>query len=285
VLQLSETDQAVDEKQWSILSVAKVFQLRSVNDTGSTSIVWGAVTRGTGTAISNIALGDTTNNNTYTFGSTGAATFSGPILSGYFRPTGSTVPANGMYLPAANTVGFATNSGSRVSIDATGNVAVAASPLSKSVTQVYTGVAGYRTADATANSATLTADTDLTLTFNETGHYKIEIELSFYEATLGSGGFQFDLNSGTATLGTFWLNVSGYGTALFGNAGITSAATATGVGTVVTSSTAPSWIKATGYVNVTVAGTLAIRWAQNTLLAIDPTTLKKGSSFLAKKMA
>lgn len=155
----------------------------------------------------------------------------------------------------------------------------------KTATGVFTGVGAYKTADTTANSASLAADSDLTLTINEAGHYRIEIELSFYEATLGSGGFQFDLNSGTATLGSFFLNVIGFGTALFGNAGITAVATATGIGTVVTSSTAPSWLKAVGYVNVTVAGTLAIRWAQNTLLAIDPTTLKKGSSFLLKKLA
>lgn len=285
VLKFSETDQAADEKNWGVFPTSKLFQMRAINDAGSTSITFFQVTRGTGTAISNISIGDSTNNNSYTFGSTGVATFSGAIVTPRVVVNGSTVPANGIYLPAANTVGISTNTAVRVTIDATGNVAAATSPLSKSITQVFTGVAGYRTADTTANSATLAADTDLTLTVNETGHYKIDIELSFYEATLGSGGFQFDLNSGTATIGTFWLNVIGFGTALFGNAGITSVATATGIGTVVTSNTAPSWIKATGYVNITGAGTLAIRWAQNTLLAIDPTALKKGSSFVLTKVA
>ena len=38
-----------------------------------------------------------------------------------FIPTGSTVPANGMYLPAANTLGFATNSSQVGSVNSTGN--------------------------------------------------------------------------------------------------------------------------------------------------------------------
>ena len=37
------------------------------------------------------------------------------------KPTGSTVPTNGVYLPAANSVGIATNSSERVRIDSSGN--------------------------------------------------------------------------------------------------------------------------------------------------------------------
>jgi hypothetical protein len=39
-------------------------------------------------------------------------------------PTGSSVPANGVYLPAANTVGVATNGTGRLFVDASGNVGV-----------------------------------------------------------------------------------------------------------------------------------------------------------------
>lgn len=38
--------------------------------------------------------------------------------------TGSTVPANGFYLPAANTVAIATNSGEKLRVDSSGNVGV-----------------------------------------------------------------------------------------------------------------------------------------------------------------
>ena len=37
------------------------------------------------------------------------------------EPTGSTVPTNGVYLPAANSVGIATNSSERVRVDSSGN--------------------------------------------------------------------------------------------------------------------------------------------------------------------
>lgn len=39
-----------------------------------------------------------------------------------FIPSGSSVPSNGMYLPASNTLGFATNSGLRVQIGSTGTM-------------------------------------------------------------------------------------------------------------------------------------------------------------------
>ena len=44
-----------------------------------------------------------------------------------FRPSSSTVPTNGMYLPAANSVGIATNSTNRLYIDASGNTGIGTS--------------------------------------------------------------------------------------------------------------------------------------------------------------
>ena len=41
-----------------------------------------------------------------------------------FVPTGSTVPANGVYLPATNTVAFATNTTERTRIDSNGQVGI-----------------------------------------------------------------------------------------------------------------------------------------------------------------
>lgn len=106
---MDETDQATDEKRWVTLPSAKVLQRRSSTDNGSASIVYESITRGTGTAISNMAWGDTTNNNTYTFGSTGTATFNGRVSCTNVVVTGTTVATNGLYLPAANTVGMSAN--------------------------------------------------------------------------------------------------------------------------------------------------------------------------------
>jgi len=48
------------------------------------------------------------------------------------EPTGSTVPTNGLYLPAANSVGIATNSSERARIDTSGNVGIGtSSPATK----------------------------------------------------------------------------------------------------------------------------------------------------------
>ena len=45
------------------------------------------------------------------------------------EPTGSTVPTNGLYLPAANSVGIATNSSERVRVDSSGNVGIGGTPV------------------------------------------------------------------------------------------------------------------------------------------------------------
>ena len=46
------------------------------------------------------------------------------LSAGGFIPTSSTVPANGIYLPAANSVGVATNGSGRLFVDASGNIGI-----------------------------------------------------------------------------------------------------------------------------------------------------------------
>lgn len=53
---------------------------------------------------------------------TGTSTLTGAATSSAFIPTGSTVPANGMYLSAANTLNLATNTTNQVSISSAGIV-------------------------------------------------------------------------------------------------------------------------------------------------------------------
>lgn len=48
-----------------------------------------------------------------------------------FIPAGSTIPANGLYLPAANTLALATNTTERVRVDSSGNVGIGATPGSR----------------------------------------------------------------------------------------------------------------------------------------------------------
>jgi len=160
---------------------------------------------------------------------------------------------------------------------------LAALPASSTQTQALTGIANKKTSDSTSGSATLTADAALTVTCNETGYYKVEVFLSFYEATLGTGGFQFDLNAGTATIGSILFGSDGFTTAAIANSAAVSASTATQYASVATSSSAPSWTYVSGTVQITVAGTFGMRWAQNTISA-NVTTLKALSYIMLTKI-
>jgi hypothetical protein len=78
------------------------------------------------------------------------------LSAGGFIPTSSTVPANGIYLPAANSVAVATNGTGRLFVDASGNVGViGASP--SSLLWVRGGAA-----TATISSSTNTSNLDIT---------------------------------------------------------------------------------------------------------------------------
>lgn len=57
------------------------------------------------------------------FGSRNVIT-TGTVTGASIIPTSSTVPTNGVYLPAANSVAIATNSNARLTIDSSGNVAI-----------------------------------------------------------------------------------------------------------------------------------------------------------------
>ena len=68
-----------------------------------------------------VSIGNTTDPGATNLSVTGSST------STSFIPSSSTVPTNGMYLPAANTLGFATNSTNRLYINAAGVVILAGS--------------------------------------------------------------------------------------------------------------------------------------------------------------
>ena len=59
-----------------------------------------------------------------TVDSTGASTRTASETATTFIPSGATAPTNGMYLPAANKIGFATNSTAALTIDSSQNVGI-----------------------------------------------------------------------------------------------------------------------------------------------------------------
>lgn len=249
-------------------------------------VVVGSPGAGTAVAITN-ATGNTLTltgaNGTIAFDSSGDQIAFSRNGFNFITATGAAATLQIQASGASGTVNISTNGAAALSVNSSQQLAAAKSILAPATTQVFTGLANKKTALSTAASAVLTSDAALTVTCNETGWYDVEAFLVFYEATLGSGGFQFDFNAGSATIANPVFGVNGFVTAAVANAAITSISTATGFGTVGTSSAAPSWVRVKGTIQVTVAGTFGIRWAQNTILASDPTTLVAGSSIVLTK--
>ena len=88
-------------------------------------------------------------------------------------PTGSSVPANGVYLPAANTVGVATNGTGRLFVDASGRIlaGTASSSIGGSGSIVLQGSAGPGVVRA-AFGGTSPGSTDIlgAITFTDSSH-------------------------------------------------------------------------------------------------------------------
>ena len=83
--------------------------------------------------------------------SAGAVSLTGNMTAGAFVPSGATAPTNGVYLPAANTLGFSTASTQRLQIDSSGRIGIGnISPLS---TLDVNGIASFRSATSTAGAA------------------------------------------------------------------------------------------------------------------------------------
>jgi hypothetical protein len=132
----------------------------------------GTVTNLTGTASINIngTVGATTAN-------TGVFT---TATANSFIPNLSTVPTNGMYLPAANTVGFATNSSEKVRVDSTGNVGIGlTSPSSYGILATAGNINNLATALGTADAATVS------ILNNNVGGLGVRASLSMNIASIG----------------------------------------------------------------------------------------------------
>lgn len=88
----------------------------------------------------------------------GANTFTGAQTATSFIVTGSTVPANGMYLPAANTLGFATNTTERMRIDSNGNVGIGTTPVTQYSFLLGKNITGGVTSYGFSNQGVIQSD-------------------------------------------------------------------------------------------------------------------------------
>lgn len=114
---MCESDQGTDLKCWDQDVQAGVECLRTRTDADGAGVNFLCATRGTTTAITNLSLGNATNNPSFTFLGTGTITFGGGTTSAFgggFRNvtvTGGSAAqtVNGINLSAANTVGVVAN--------------------------------------------------------------------------------------------------------------------------------------------------------------------------------
>jgi hypothetical protein len=101
-----------------------------------------------GGAIANTMVLYTAGTPRLTIASTGAATFSSSVDATRFNPTSSTATGTGMFLPAANRLGFSTNGTEKLSITSGGNVGIGIS------NPVITGAKNF-TIEAGASAAAI----------------------------------------------------------------------------------------------------------------------------------
>ena len=172
-------------------------------------------------------------------------TLSGNVTAAAFVPSGSSIPTNGMYLPATNSVGIATNSTQRVQIDSSGNVGIGTtSTLGNSLLNVSQGVVARNSGTTLPYFQTYNsnAGTDLKtwrIGGNSSGGLVFETVNDAYSSSTSraiidsSGNFQF--NSGYGSVATAygcraWVNFNGIGTVTIRASGNVSSITDNGTG-------------------------------------------------------
>jgi hypothetical protein len=96
------------------------------------------------------------------------------LSAGGFIPTSSTVPANGVYLPAANSVGVATNGTGRLFVDANGFVGIGAVNIGSTGAQLSTTTTNS-TARLIVESTNAAGYTGLRVA-NGTGHWEMQVD-------------------------------------------------------------------------------------------------------------
>jgi len=177
-LLLNETDVGADLKLWDFDVNASVLTGRTRTDADGAGKNWLAVTRGTTTAISDISVGNATDNPTFTQLGTGTATFSGQISAPRVGVSGSSPPTVGMYRPAANSLGLTSNSTERLRIDANGAWLMAGTTAGNAA-QVLTSN-GTGTPPTWQNTGTGTAAGSTTqIQYNSSGAFAGDADLTW----------------------------------------------------------------------------------------------------------
>jgi hypothetical protein len=138
------------------------------------------------------------NNLTVTGTSTFTGAFTSAVTAPSFIPTGTTVPANGMYRSAANTLDFATNTTNQMSISSAG---------------IVTGTAGnlmlvQGTAVSTATTSFTASIAGTTMTVTAVGSGTIAVGQLITGTGVTAGTTITALGTGTGSTGTYTVSAS-----------------------------------------------------------------------------
>lgn len=148
-----ETDQGTDLKNWDWDLQAGVYCLRTRTDADGAGQNAICATRGTTTAISNVSLGNATNNPTGTFLGTGTFTFGGQVTTPRVNVNGSTVPTTGIYQTGSN-LGFATSGANQATLSS------ASLTMANDSSLAVSGTGRVRTGNGAAATPPFTATAD-----------------------------------------------------------------------------------------------------------------------------
>ena len=143
-----------------------------------------SVVKDSASATNNLALdasGNVTVGNNLTV--TGATALSGALTAPAFIPSGSTVPTNGMYLSAANTLNLSTNTTNQVQISSAG---------------IVTGTAGNLMLVQGTSQAT-TSGTSITFTGIPSWAKRITVMITNLTCNTASTTFILQIGSGSVT--------------------------------------------------------------------------------------
>jgi len=124
-----------------------------------------------------------------------------------FVVTSSTIPANGVYLPAANSVGIATNSTLRATIDASGNMGLGVTPVASVYApsrNLFVGQASTLIGRTTINFTSLNTNVYEAVTTSVARFINASTAAAQYYQYLGAHVWQVSTNTPTADTAITW---------------------------------------------------------------------------------
>lgn len=202
---LSESDAAADTKIWDTDVNGATWTFRTRTDADGAGRTIFSVTR-TGVAVTAMAYGNSTDSGiTHTINGSISATSNintvvgAAISGGRISPTGTTVPGNGVYLPATNTLGFSTNSVASLQFGPLGDITlqkVGGGLLVKEGTNAKMGIATLSGGTVVVSTTAVTANSRIFLTAQSLGTVAVP---SGYGVSARTAGTSFTILASAPT--------------------------------------------------------------------------------------